>query len=266
MARPDPREDLTFLADAIRAVGNLATAAAAPQQIELPYDPRRMILAVDGKLQTIELPPPPRNHTVYTLAEIIAAAQRHADIDGDAPTVYHSPDCVVLVTNHRERYDRYTLHLHESAHIKTLRTLEDPNRSFTQQALVALLRHDLAGTVPETVLATVRRVTFARQANSRGEYEHGRDSLGKSVEAAVANAADIPEALTATVRVYRNPGIAIRHPIALTLTIDTQNELFKLRPLPDAIQNAVDAANAGYIAEFLAEGLDGLCPIVFGTP
>ena len=77
---------------------------------------------------------------------------------------------------------------------------------FTVSEVVKFLRFGLSGAT-EVAARSLARVDFSRKSDGAHEAGHGRESLGKSVEAVVQQSETIPEEFEVRCPVYMNPGL-----------------------------------------------------------
>ena len=253
-------------AETVELIQKTAVDAAGVEIKELPGESRRVLIAAAGSYTLHDIPAPLRLHKINTLEDLTKEAEDAATaaVGRVGPALWYEHAAVVLTYDYDDRRDRATLTLIESEQFKTLKALQTI-RALNQAAFCRLLKHDLAGAIPDTLLPTIRRLTFTKNAGGNSDLQHGRDTMGRQVEAAVVGAIDIPEYLTAAVPIYANPGLTKRHEIRLSLEISTTTEEFILRPLPDACQNAVDAAQA-WIGNALRDLAPESCSVINGRP
>lgn len=250
-----------MLTDFLKLIQDTAVKAAGATVVKVPGDDRIAYLVNDGKVTHLDLPPPNRNHQLLSVPALVALASEHAE-----GAVFHNDEKVVLVLDSGDRREFATVKLEKSSAFSRLQQMaagDSGGRAFTQPQLVRLLRHDLRNAGVDHVLASIRRVEFKRNGSGKGEVQHGRESMGRSVEAAVQGVGDIPEFFNATVPVYLTPGADFHKTVYCTLEIDSANERFVILPDADSLAAAINAAQAD-----LQEALDGELehPVYFGAP
>jgi hypothetical protein len=154
-------------------------------------------------------------------------------------------------------------HLTFSAPFQILRTLDEDPRPMDQRAFVRLLRHDL-GMAQPTVNA-FRRLDWKTAVEATGEVVHGRDRMGREINAQVIQAAELPEDLMVSVPVYREAGE--RQPVSLRcdVEIDAARQTLQLSPIPGEIENAIDDAQRS-IRERLGDVGPAVKAVYYGRP
>lgn len=251
-----------MIAEALEALAKMATEAVKPQSVVLDKDPRRVFVNTGNKLEEVKLNPAPRAHGVESLQDLIAAANNW----GTAGVVWHNHSKVVLVVNDSERYDTVTFSLLESHAFKKLLELDRKQMRIGQRDFIQLLRHDLAGKVPDDLLPKVRKIEATSSGKGVSEIQHGRERGTREFQAEIVGATNIPEVVDASVTVYQNvpelPRFGVR--LSLDITLPPQAVDFLMQPLPDELANIMRASQSE-LHELLTEGVGGI-PVFFGTP
>lgn len=248
------KEALAWLADT-------ALNAKAARTLDLK-DPRIVYVDQGGSLNPIKIPPAIRSHRVESVSDLVAAASRWS---GDN-TIWIGADAVRLVIDDADRRDVVTLPLSKSPQFKTMEQLATTPQ-LDQQALIRRLRIDLPGVERRNeLLGTVRKLKFRQSTSGEEDIQHGKESLGRAIEAQVTGSGDIPETIVVRGPVYCNPGEREKsYAVGLDLEIMPADQKFRLRPLPDELDRAVRDALQG-IREHLNEELPDGTAIFFGTP
>ncbi len=126
------------------------------------------------------------------------------------------------------------------------------------------LRLKMPGTGTGDMVKALSKVDFDRRGSSSSRSEHGRESLGKSVEAQVQQIEEIPEHFTARVPIWNTPGAThFVVDVDITVHIDPQNERIEFHVSEDSLSRAVFVAREqlrGELRSHLPE-----TPIVLGT-
>lgn len=251
-----------MIREALENIEQLAVKATKAEVIKLDNDRSRAFVLHNGEIKTIELKPDPRSHTVFSLADFMAAVQRW----GEDGTVWHDEKKCVLVVNDSDRWDRVVFPLLHSSQFTTLCQLEETEKRFMQREFVRLLRHELAGAVPDFILPRIRKIEATSNARQSGDVQHGRERGTREFQAELSNAEDIPEKFEVVVPVYQNlPEI---HPkvirVNLEITLPPQPMDFQLLPVPDACTNAERAAQMDLHALLVADFDDN--QVFYGNP
>ena len=226
-------------------------------------DGRISYIDQDGKVTTITNPPKPRESKVDLVDDLCAAAKSYGAIEKSS--LWLSPAAVVLITDDGDRRDRVTLPLRESTQWKAIKRLAaDPK--LDQAEFIRLLRQDLPGIGGRAeLLASVRNIKFRSSAEGSSNIQHGNESMGRVIENAVTGANTIPEQVNCILPLYENQGErGEEFSVLLDLEIVAADQEFRLRPLPDSVEGAQNAALEG-IRNSITEQLKGV-RIFYGTP
>lgn len=153
----------------------------------------------------------------------------------------------------------------ESQRLKLCRAIEAAPRTMHPRDAVKMLRLDLHGGKHEAVIQALSQVDFTRNSTGRSHVEHGRESLGKSVEASVQQADKVPKEFTVGVPVWTNNGFT-RYSVLLTFGVflDLDNQAVELRVLSDECQRVVNQSLLAVVAD-LRDSLPNV-PVFLGTP
>jgi len=252
-----------FDAETVAKIAQLGTEGAAVQVEEIPGDPTRVIVAQAGQHKIHQLPPADRDHQVDTLNDLTAAAENWT-----APTVWHNEAEVIALCDDEHRRDRITFKLTPSPQFKLLVGLETNANAcvLDQRSFIRMLKFDLADcVVNDGLLPNIRKLEFKRSSDGTGNVQHGKESLGRAVEASVQGTTDIPEWFDVQIPLYVSAGEKIKHDVRIDLDIDTQNERFIVRPLPGRLHDAIHRHQAN-IAERLVNGLGDDVSVYYGKP
>ncbi len=266
-----------MIAEGITALTTLVAKSLKP--VPLPVkNPRLSYFVIDGEIQEIELPIPPRDHKAGSLEDLMNLANRFAaDASSPcAPVVWYDHERVVLVIDDFARTDddenaypyrveKATLELEVSDVFAALVKLRDNKPLFNQKDFIRLLRIQLAGTLdPARLLNVVRRVKFENGVTTTGEKTKNRESMGREINAAVSAEGDIPDEVTLSVPVYKTLRETDRYPVRCSVEVEPMEGVFRLMPLPDEIERVRNMA-LDSIEERLTGGLQGV-PHYFGKP
>jgi hypothetical protein len=105
------------------------------------------------------------------------------------------------------------------------------------------------------------RRKFSSAADGAGSIQHSRESIGRSINAAVTGEAALPEDVWLTVPVFENHPFRAR--IACALEIMPQDQTFQLLPFPLEVQQAMDTALADVVNTLKGENVP---PAFRGSP
>jgi len=207
---------------------------------------------------TVALPPPGRKHTITTLADLLVTVEEY----GSKGSLWHDETKIVLVTEDMDRREFVTMPLVLSQHWKIVKGLGE---YLTQQSFLKLLRHDLAGVVPDSLRPAISRIEVATSANQKNEVNPGRERGSREFACDLANSSEIPETFNATLSVYANAGLRQTRSVKLSLdyTLPPKEITFSVRPLPDELEIAMQNAQAE-LHELLEKAVK--IPVFCGTP
>lgn len=230
-----------MLAKLIDTIGNLAVTADGVQITTHKGMPGKVVLSQNGAHEVLDTPPPRRGHMLCGYADVIKAAG-DPDMTHD-PEVYHSSDGITVLLQGEDRRDLVHVPLQHSQRWETLRKLERGGR-FNVRDAVKLLRFDLHGTGVENVVRALSKIDFSRKSDGRTDIAHGKESLGRSVEAAVQQADDIPETFDVSLSVYTNPGMTVfsETRVRCGIYLDVKEEVIEFKILADQMDAAENAA------------------------
>jgi hypothetical protein len=245
----------------VDAIAGLAVSSSEPKIIRDAGDPRKLFLSHNGTLTEVDVTPPLHASTVNTFEALSAAVERFGE-DKQA-SIWHDRAQVIALLDDDDRRETVRLALIMSDQFKSLQKLPGV---FDQRSLVLFLKRNLAGAVDVGLIAIFRQIDFSKREEGGATVKHGDESLGRSIHAAIANAADIPEYLSVRVPVYSNPGLVqFLVTIKLSVDIDVQRGTFELTPLPDELENAVRYTQE-QLGELLRSGAPENATVFSGTP
>lgn len=247
-----------MLVQALEFLFAAARDAKAARILPIPGDGRTCYVEHCGEIHEYTVAPLHREHTVESVADLIAAAKRW----GDQPVIWVSGTQVVLIPTDADRRDTVTLPLVESQQLLFLRQC----KAFSQIEMIRALRTSLVGAEKRAELITaIRSLKWRTSSEGSADIQHGKESLGRSVENEVTGSGIIPELIVVTGPVYRNLGEENNlFSIGCDLEIDAPQQRFLFKPLPDEIDSAVSLGMASIRERILAELPD--VPVLYGTP
>jgi len=249
-----------MLTEAIDRIASLAREATSVQLLTHELLPDQVCQRVGDSAEWLPAPPPPRSGDLHGLNDVLAAASDMAP----SPEVYHDTGLVTLLLNRQDRREKMIVPLHLSKRYQTVAALA-AGRDFDVPAAVKFLRFELHGTNVGHVIDAISRIDFTRRSEGHASVEHGRETLGNSVEAAIQQADNVPEAFRVSVDVYTNPGFRYTIQIECGVYIDLAAQKVHLRTLADELALAEDATQA-FIHEQLTGNLPDGTPVYEGRP
>ena len=253
-----------MIAEALQFLRTQFVAAETPRTFANGH--KLLICPSDGDPFELVDPEPPANFQASTYDSFVTAFNRFA---GEGASIWlHDGTGVIGLLGDMYRESRVIWELLYSEAFSKL--CGQRNVWHDQKAFVRLLQHDLAACGPDEpkrqLISAVRRLSFARKSDGAASVEHGKESLGRQVEAQVAGAESIPERISLTLPVYSTVGAGMIGQVDCGIYIDVESERFGLHPYPDQTTQAVFSV-LKKISEKLAESVPyEECPIVLGKP
>ena len=249
-----------MIEQALKYVSDLAARSVKPEPVATD-DPEKLTYLVGGQIVEVARPEPPREHEAADLPTLAALADRFAAC---APSLWVSDEAAVLVIDDAgHRAATVTLPIEPSDVFARLESLAKSKEWMEQKAFVRLLRIDLAGTMPPGVLLDrVRKLRFESGQVTTSEAQKNRESLGRTITAAVSAEGELPDCVTLEVRPFKG-----HEKFALTCSVDVDaaRGLLQLAPLPDEIDRVKHLA-VKQIADALDDAIDSDVPVYVGKP
>lgn len=251
------------LADAIGVIQDTAVKAHEARALSGVSLRNAKLIHHDGKLVEHKEGIPARSHGACDL-------ESFASIVGDygkkeEATVWHRDNLITAVLDagaDSYRDDRVTWSLSASEKFKALTGDAPRPRQHADfvRFLVQNLRDEINASAPG-LLGTIRSLKFRTADEQAGDVKQGRESMGRSIEAEVTGATDLPE--TFVVKVRRWASLEYVVAVECLLVLDVQERKLSIRPLADQLEQAENGAQ-GWLHEQLTAAVE--CPVYFGTP
>lgn len=251
----------------LEAINRIAQLGSKEKSVEIhEFCNRKKIVRQGDDFQILEVDPPPRNHSVSDLASFVDAT---TDLKAEACMVFVGEEFVIAVLDDGTRSDRVIWKLERSQAFLQLMELATPCK---QPAVVAALREELADTYDPKLLAIVRRLDFKRRNDGHSHIEHGRESLGRSVESVVQSSeGDLPEVTLFQLRCFKDPSFDSSISLKCAITPDAMTETLAFRPTGEQLGDELLRVRRRLVTE-LQEDLAGSgskeqrVTVVLGTP
>lgn len=242
-----------MLADAINRLVELGQNS---REIKLIHqDAYSFYYNIGGEIEAMEKSPPPIKVTTYDLESFCKATDwLVARQGGTSPThsVWVGEEDIVALLDAETRLHRVTMPLEYNPVFQRLEKLQD--QLLTQQDLISLLKYDLETVLDGAeLLAAVRHIKFRTGASGESNIQHGRESMGRSIDAEVTGAGDMPDAATIRCRVFDIEEIAAVD-IHCDLQILPEKQLFRFRPRVNQLSSA-RRSQIDDITEFIRDAL-----------
>ena len=234
-----------------------STAANAKGLVLTPVNDEVYALhPVDGTVSIYAKDQPPQAGELLSVGDLAITLSTYAN-DSHIPVCFVSNSEVELCIDATDRQrNTWTLHLFTSERWEKL----SKGVSFSQKALVRWLREN---EVPTTVVQSFRKLQFNRRSDGTRTVEHGKESLGRSVEAEVNGSIDIPEEIQIDVRVFKNHPFVGR--LILGVEIDHENERVEFFPIESSLDSVQEQALASVYEDVMAELSGTNCVVIRGT-
>lgn len=253
-----------MLKEFLESLSKMAVQAAAPTKLDYG-DPRQVLLTKNGTTTEVILPAPLRAHTVTHIDDFITAVNRWGVVEQKAKgVVFHSEEQVVLVVNDDDRRDVVRMDLVESDTFTFLRGLNERG-SADHKTFVRILRTILFGKVPDGLLPVVRKLEAATATKVQSEIQVGRERGTREFAAELIGTSELPEQIQVATSIYSNAGLRVAHPVRCTLDVELPSLMFRLQPLPDELEYAIEAAQQ-FIHEKLLGGVEDGIDVFHGSP
>lgn len=249
---------LSEFVDRLVELGQKAKAVDFHRHDDLPNE---VFVRHGDKLERIAAPPPSRGHTLAGFRDLVAALSDSKIAPN--PEVYIDGVSVFAYCDREKRYDDITMPLTESVRFKLCCELERP-RLFAPRDLVKFLRLELHGGAHQAVTQAVSRLDFMRTSTGKSDVKHGRETLGKSVEAVVQQADEVPESFVVTVPIWSTPGCGWTAQIEFGIYLDVEKQQVELRVLSDQCADARNGA-LWQLRKSIAEACPDV-PVFMGAP
>jgi hypothetical protein len=208
-------------------------------------DPRKQYLVRGAEREEVSVPPPARDHRVYTLEDLLTFAADFAGRceEGEAAelVVWHNHEAVVLVLDDADRRDRVSFLLEKSAAWARLCQIGSTSGArFDLKPFIRLLRNEFQ--IEESRVGPFRDINFKLLQTAQAQVTRGKESLGRSIEAeAKTGSDDLPEEIEVTVPIYLNAGEGAMYPVRLFLDYDAQDAKIVVAVEADALEKRMQA-------------------------
>ena len=254
-----------MLAEFIHSIASMARAASSTQIVRIP-GMRRLLVRSGDKVETIDLPPVRRRATFDSFSDVVNLSLDKAVCP--EPEIYVGEDSIFVFTDRNSRTEAVRMRLQVSHPFAAMEALARSltGSGFTPKALIRHLRFELPLPGFAPLLKSLAKVDFARRSDGKQTVSHGRESLGRQVEAVVQGVEQIPETVHVTCPVFANGGLRemSEAEIEVGVFIDVDKETIELRPIAGELEMAQRTA-VGRIAAELRAALPDV-PVFTGEP
>jgi hypothetical protein len=202
---------------------------------------------------------PPRHSEALDTPEELAAFA--ADQKGERSIIMFDLNHAVFVYDLGDRRDVAYCMMRTSPQFEWLKV--NGGKNLSQVDIVRALRISLRGAVDadSSPLRSIRSLKWNASAEGAAELQHGRESIGKTIQRSVQGFDSIPEEFAVTTSVFENHR-ATRSRILCAIEVMVSEQAFRITPYPSEMDAAMDAALAA-LRETL--GKAGI-PVYCGRP
>lgn len=203
-----------------------------------PGDSRRaMVCNPNGDVVNVDLEAPLRRIEFGDLTSFASFVDSHADA-----MVFLSAQEIVAWLDKYDRREYAFLLAHYTRRWSQLEQLGGGSSGFSVRELVRFLALELG--VSAGIVSKFRRIDFTRTSSGKNHVEHGRESLGRSVESAVQQVDELPEELRIDVDVLNNRELDTTTTAVVRVFVNHDEQKIELRTVADELESAKRAAMA----------------------
>ncbi len=262
-----------MLKEAIDKIVSLTTEGVKPSVFRPDPEPGHVyyLATADGRVERREAEPSPRKHVVHDLVSLAALAGDFAPDpeSGELSQLacWYSRGGFTLLLDDQTRRDRVTLPLTPSPQMTILEGWARQVTWLEQAKLVQTLRIYFGRYLDsQTPVETFRRLKFRQTQAGEKAVEHGRSSIGRSLEAELTGAGSLPAELTLYLPAFAGPLAEVFTTVRLLVEIDAQAERIALVPDGGSLDGNW-ARVEEELAKRLREALEGIeCGVYRGVP
>lgn len=251
-----------MLAELVDRLVELGRKSAETAIVQVPGIPDAAWLVwPDGARAEVKIPPKDQHPKMSDLASFIDKVK---GASGE-PEVFVAEGNLYAHLDRDERRESVELPLRESSRFILCQKLQSAPRVMAPREAVKMLRLELASQ-DHHMVAALSKIDFLRKGSGKSVVGHGSESLGRTVEAIVQQADDIPTTFVVTVAIWTNGGLApYAEQITFGIHLDPQAETVEIRALPDQVELA-RARALERLADEIREQLGGEIPVYIGKP
>lgn len=250
-----------MLKEALELIQKSARDAADLKSLYTENPHQTRVLLRDGVIDVVQAAFPPRKHEVYDLQSLADWSVR---TDSTTAVIWHNDEQVVLVLDDAA-YRENTVELPLPKHPK-FSALERLDESLpkTQKELLSFLRLNLKAEIDAAVpgfIGLLREIRIAQQSTGSAAVQHGRESMGRTIDNSVTGADAIPEDFSVQVPLWLH--LDCRVELEMAFDIDVEQAKFALRPKPGELEKALADGQHWLHNRLVAECADAV--VYFGV-
>lgn len=226
-----------MLKEALEKLESLAVQAAGAKVLDIGYNPYRDYVVINGKLEEIDLDPPPRDTRPTTVEDLWAMAEDL--LAGSCQSeIWVGTDVVTLIHARADRQDLSKCCFQPSRQYKTAAGLIG-GKNFSQAAFVRFLRFDLGAPV-ETVLP-FRRIDWTTKGTMGGSVQKDAAAFGKTIEQEVRGSEPLPDVIRLDMPLFDTPGEREPFRVEYGVEYNHTEQTITICPLPGSLEAALSA-------------------------
>lgn len=203
------------------------------------WDPPQVAWKIgpDGHAEKLIVDPKPLAVVLDTPDALVNYA--NAEADKQKAEFYCSETRIILVLDKAVRRDIATCPLPLSPQYAWLKGKTEPR---TQRDFIRLLRIELRGCLPpdSNLLTLARSLKWQTNAETTGNVQHGKESMGRNIDSQVSGPGSIPEEIALTVPVFES--FPYRARIACAIDVQVSDQKLQLVPYPLEVDRAMHEA------------------------
>lgn len=224
-----------MLAEFVKAIAELTKAEAGFDSF-VSADETQYIRLPGGEITHCEPLPTLRTFETSDLETFIAIVEQGAD-----PIVCISESKMVGYFDQNDRREYVAFGLSASSALVALEKLDNWTG---QRDAVGMLRDDLFDCCEPGLLPAMRRLDFSRRSDGSRTIEHGRESLGRSVEATIqSKGGELAEVYLFDLPIFReDPFCGFRVKVNVAFEADASAERIRFVVRGDELTHARDRA------------------------
>lgn len=256
-----------MLKEAIEFLTGLGMRALAPQIFGANAEPAHVYYLRQGdSVERIEAARKPALHEVDDMLSLCRLARRWDEQGIGESEFWIGQNEITLTAN--ETRDRASVALFVSPQMHAVREAEGAIVWRDQGAIVRMLRTVFGGALEsEATVDLFRRLKWRSSNQGERVVEHGKSSIGRSLEAELTGAGSIPDQIVVSIPVWNRLAIVTRVP--LLVEIDASAEKIALVARPGTFTRAILQAQselAERLAVVAADEIGERVMIYLGSP
>jgi hypothetical protein len=202
-----------MLSSMIETLVGLGRKSDALEVRELDRHRKTYIRQGDELLDVLDWPARNRGSNIESLEDLEVVLNKL----GKIPELYVCEERIEAFLDGESALDWFILKLEKGERFEALGS----GFRGSPKVLARTLRRMLGGEEGiDRFIESIRKVDFTRTSSGKSHVEHGRESLGRSVEAEVRQAQDIPTEFNVTVPVFSNIGFTVASRVTVTLLVE----------------------------------------------